>query len=100
MSEPNDSASALSGSQLPIEGPEISYKPDGDEGDETSQASYNIADAIGQPDISHLFSVQQLKDIGRDCVANFEIDDTNFNARRERIEQFYKLALQVKETKN
>lgn len=73
-----------------------------DEQDGTAEpeTNYNIADAIDQPNITDCFTDAQLKDIATDCLADFEIDDTNFRPRRDRIEELYKLALQVKEEKN
>lgn len=75
-------------------------------GDDTQSATrethYNIADALDPdyPNITDCFNAVELTNVSRDCLANFEIDNTNFNSRRERIEQLYKLALQVKEQKN
>ncbi len=64
------------------------------------QGSYNIADAIDHINICELLTDEQVKEIGALCLREFEIDDQNFTTRRARIEEHYKLALQVKEPKN
>lgn len=71
-------------------------------GPETSKTHYNIADALNPdyPNITDCFNDTELKEIARECLDNFEIDNTNFQSRRDRIEQLYKLALQVREEKN
>jgi chaperonin GroES len=68
--------------------------------EEATVASYSVADAIGRENITDLLSEDNLKNIAADCFADFDIDDQNFKSRREKIEELYKLALQVKEEKN
>lgn len=87
------------------EGQELDQHHD-DEAEEQQQpeqaSHYNVADALDpqNPNIADLFNDTQLKEISRQCIEEFDIDNANFAGRRERIEQLYKLALQVKEQKN
>lgn len=76
--------------------------PADDEQQPEQSSHYNIADALdpANPNIAGLFNDTELKERSRQCLEDFEIDNTNFSSRRERIEQLYKLALQVKEQKN
>ena len=67
---------------------------------QTAEASVNLGQFIGLQNITHLLTDKQLGDIAARCLADFDIDDTNFQSRRERIEELYKLALQAKEVKN
>lgn len=68
--------------------------------DGSAPTHYNVADAIDNPNITDHFSTDELKEISAECLENFQIDDTNFRSRRDKIEELYKLALQVKEEKN
>lgn len=101
----NEGASALSSdAQLTTEGKSFDQQDTPEEEQDAPQATshYNIADALDPdyPNITDCFNDSELKDIARECLDNFDIDNANFAARRERIEQLYKLALQVKEQKN
>ena len=66
---------------------------------ETSGA-YSISDAIGQQNISDLFSNQKLDEIAVTCLREYEQDESDFSTRKARIEDLYKLAMQVVEQKN
>lgn len=95
---PDEGAAALADhAQLTTEG-EAFDQHDG--ADAQAETSYNIADAIDQSNIADFFNDSTLKEIAADCLANYEIDNNNFKPRRDRIEELYKLALQVKEEKN
>lgn len=97
----DEGAGALAGeAQLTTEGQ--AFNEQDDDTPATSETHYNIADALdpAYPNITDCFNDAELGDVARECLANFEIDDRNFNSRRTRIEQLYKLALQVKEQKN
>ena len=90
----NEGAAALATDAQPTaEGQTL----DQQDGSAPAETHYNVADAINNPNITEHFSEVELKEIARECLANFEIDNTNFRSRRDKIEELYKLALQVKE---
>ena len=60
----------------------------------------NISDFIGKQNITDQIDGRLLEDIGFECVHNFEIDENDFQSRKERITDLYKLALQAIEEKN
>lgn len=61
---------------------------------------FSILSAIGAQNITEYFDDQRLQEIGATVVREYEIDEGNFQKRKDRIEELYKLALQVKEQKN
>lgn len=61
---------------------------------------YDVLAGLDKQNITDFFSDQQLNEIGAKCVREFEIDDSNFDARKKKIEELYKLALQAAEVKN
>lgn len=106
MSQADEGLSGLAPESSPLtsEGQDFDHQDEEqtDDDDLSPKSHYNIADALDpdHPNIAEFFSDAELKEIAKECVANFEIDNTAFESRRTRIEQLYKLALQVKETKN
>jgi chaperonin GroES len=64
------------------------------------EVTYDITQAIGQQNLTDFFEDSKLDEIGMKCVREFEIDESNFKTRKEKIEELYKLALQVAEVKN
>ena len=67
---------------------------------ETVPDEYTLEKALGQQNITHYFDDQELTELAMVCMREFEIDDSNFASRRDRIEDLYKLALQAIEIRN
>jgi chaperonin GroES len=67
---------------------------------EIDAPAYNVIEAIGQQNLTHYFDDSTLSEIGHKCVREYEIDESNFNERKRKIEDLYKLALQAVEAKN
>ena len=61
---------------------------------------YAVGDSIGRTNICEFFSDQNLKEIGYQCLHDFERDERDFAPRKAKIEEIYKLALQVAENKD
>lgn len=57
-------------------------------------------DFLDQQNITQFLTDRQLDEIGQKVIREYEIDENNFAPRKERIQELYKLALQVKEVKN
>lgn len=67
---------------------------------EPEAPKYRALDGIGKQNITEFFDDAKLKEIGSLCIREYEIDDRNFDGRKKKIEELYKLALQAAEVKN
>lgn len=75
--------------------------PEEDENEEVNENnSYDVFQAIGQQNITNFFTDRELEDIAQKCAMEYDIDEGNFQSRKQRIQELYKLALQVIEEKN
>ena len=68
------------------------------------QEEQSLGEQIEQPtelpeNIAETLSEDQLEEISNTVYREYEIDETNFKSRKQRIEELYKLALQVAEQK-
>src|SRR3990167_1008779 len=65
-----------------------------------SPKDFTVFDALLSHNIVEYFSDQRLDEIGMKVVREFDIDNTRFQERKEKIDQLYRLALQTPEEKD
>lgn len=68
--------------------------------EDAEEQSFDILSVLGAQNITEFFDDSELAEIGHKCIREYEIDESNFSDRKTKIEDLYKLALQVAEQKN
>lgn len=68
--------------------------------DTEENPNIDIADFVGEQNIASKIDRRELEELSIQVVSDFEIDDTNFATKRDRISDLYALALQTLEQKD